>query len=337
MAHDMTETDSAMYFGVGAWHGLGVVVDEATNPREALRVAGLDWNVVPSVALDYYYCDSDGETRRGTTTRKVANVRQDTGDVLGWVSPEYDVVQNSELAELAYGLAGDNTVVESFGSIGGGARIYCLIRCDSFDAASTKDVVDEFMLLCNGHDGSLTLSGMPTSIRVVCNNTLRMALAGAQSSMFRFTHSGDMAAKLMEARKALDFFRETGKTFRQSVGELVHKEWTKQDIQKFWLHIYEELENKNINVNPYTETEEKDYTKACATIAGWSERFDGEMSELNVNRANAWMAANAVTDWIQHRDAKRGRKMSADSRTNKNLFGKAASDSVMVMREALAY
>jgi phage/plasmid-like protein (TIGR03299 family) len=335
MSGEMFENDSAMYRKVSAWHGLGTVVDEDCNPREALKYSGLGWDVVPSINLDYYYQNEEGAVTLGTTTNKVANVRQDTGDVLGWVSPGYGVVQNSELAELAYGL-GEDTVVESFGSIRNGARVYCLVRCDSF-MAQRNDEVEQYMLLCNGHDGSLTLSGLPTSIRVVCSNTLRMALSSGANSMFRFTHAGDMSDKLIQAREALSFFKETGTFFKENVNRLVHNEWDKETIQRFWLNIYEQLENETVISTPCNDKEERVFTRAVGVISKWSQTFDTEMQEMNVNRPNAWTAANAVTHWLQHNSSTKGRKTSTDSRTDKNLFGKASSDSIQVMQTALSY
>lgn len=335
MVAEMFENDTAMYRKSGAWHGLGTVVEKNYNPREALQYAGLGWKVVPSVSLDYYYQNEHGAVTMGNTTKKVANVRQDTGDVLGWVSPDYSVVQNSELAELAYSL-GDNTVVETFGSLRNGARVYCLVRCDSF-MAQHNDEVEQYMLLCNGHDGSLTLSGLPTSIRVVCSNTLRMALASGANSMFRFTHAGDMADKLSQAREALGFFRETGKFFKENVDRLVANEWSKETIQRFWLNIYEQLENETVISNPVNEKEERVFNRAVGVISKWSETFDTEMQEMQVNRPNAWTAANAVTHWLQHNSSNKGRKMSTDSRTDKNLFGKTSNDSIKVMQAALSY
>lgn len=338
MAHEMTTNDSAMFYKESAWHGIGTTVQEEYNPLKAIEVAGLDWTVSPSVRLNYAYTDDYGHVQEGTTTDKVANVRADTGDVLGWVGKDYQIVQNKELAELAYSLNGQDTVVESFGSIRNGSRVYCLIRADSFFAGGDmNDEVMQYLLLCNGHDGSLALSGLPTSIRVQCSNTLHQALNQAISrNMFRFSHAGDMKSKLMQARDALSYFKQTGTFFKEAVNTLANRKWDKNDIQKFWLDMYAEMESPVVT-NPTNEMEEKNYKRALTTIGDWAERFDNEMSNMRVAQPTAWHAANAVTNWIQHRNAAKGRKMSNESRIDRNLFGKNATDSIKVMQKAMAY
>jgi phage/plasmid-like protein (TIGR03299 family) len=338
MSSEMFENDTAMYRKEKAWHGLGVVVNEDCNPRQALREAHLDWNVVPSTEVSCTYQTADGWMDTSNTTKKVANIRQDTGDIVGWVSPSYNVVQNAELAELAYSLGGDDTVVESFGSLRNGGRIYCLVKCDSFMAQS-NDRVEQYMLLCNGHDGSMTLSGLPTSVRVVCANTLHMAMANGSKNMFRFTHQGDMQDKLSQATEALGFFRETGRFFKDNVSRLVATDWDKEQIQRFWLDVYQDL-NKETVVLPSkfkTDEDENIYKRAVSAISTWSTTFDNEMQELNVNRPNAWIAANAVTNYLQFNESKKGRKTSSDSRVDNNLFGKNASNSITVMKKALQH
>ena len=331
----MTENDSAVYYGKKAWHGLGTVTNTILSPREALVEAGLDWTVKPSTYIEYFYRNDEGENVSGSTSDRVANVRSDTGDVLGWVGKEYKVVQNAELAELAYSLAGDDTHVESFGSLRNGARIYTLLRADSFMADGFNDTVDQYLCLCNGHDGTLALSGLPTSIRIVCENTLNMALSQSSRNMFRFTHNGDMADKMAQARQALSYFRETGKFFRENVQQLTSVNWDKDSITKFWLDCYQMIEEKDVNPNPQTEAEDNTYKHAMTTLNSWSQTFDSERSDLGSN-PTPWMAANAVTNWLQHRKAKRGRQMATAARIDRNLFGKGASNSMKVMRKALA-
>ena len=337
MAHEMYENDSAMFYKKDAWHGIGTTVEDEQHPRQALETAGLDWLVRPSVRIDYTYRDKYNNPTTMTTTDKVANVREDTGEVLGWVGKDYQVVQNSELAELAYSLSGDDTVVESFGSIRNGKRVYCLVKADSFFAGGDmNDQVDQYLLLCNGHDGTLALTGLPTSIRVQCANTLNMALnSGNSKNMFHFSHAGDMMGKLQEARQALAFFRETGQFFKRTVDNLTEVKWNTQDIQKFWLEVYGMLEAP-IVTNPTNENEEKNYIKAMHTMTDWAGRFDEEMRDMGVRQPSAWHAANAVTNWIQHRESTRGRKISRESRIDRNLFGKSASDSIKVMKHTLA-
>jgi len=196
----MYENDSAMYAGSSAWHGLGTVVADAPSPYDALRLAGLDWRVIPSHSIGCNYM-RNGVERTAITTEKVANIREDTGDVLGWVGPNYKRIQNIDVAELAYAVAGNDTKVETAGSLRNGARTYFLLKFNEFSTQYSDDVTNEYLLLANGHDGLMAFNAIPTAIRVVCANTLRVAMA--QANAYRIAHKGNMEDKLADLYDAI--------------------------------------------------------------------------------------------------------------------------------------
>jgi phage/plasmid-like protein (TIGR03299 family) len=330
----MYENDTAIYYKQSAWHKLGTVVSDVYNPREALVASGLDWTIIPSYSVFAEYMDDEGDAATAYLNGKVANIRSDTGKSVGIVGENYKVLQNQELAEIAYAMAGTDTHVETMGSLRNGGRVYCQIRMGEFEARKgSGDEVNQYMLLCNGHDGTLAFSGLPTSIRVVCENTLHMALKAGSKNMIRITHAGNMAEKITAAKEAMSKYHEIGEFFKQSVTTLANREWAREDVQRFWLHMYGKLEEPVVK-NPTTEKEEKNYLKAVDTVGNWASIFD---HEYKLAGATAWNAANAVTNWIQHRSAKRGRQASPESRLDRNIFGKNAEQTVQVMTEALSF
>jgi phage/plasmid-like protein (TIGR03299 family) len=334
MSHEMYENDTAMYAnGEAAWHGLGTVVEHSPSPAEALRLSGLDWKVVKSPSIIAEYWDENGNMEDAISTKNVATIRQDTGDILGLVSPSYQVVQNEELFDIAYELGAD-VRVETAGSLDNNKKIYIMLRGDTFDVGSENDSVTQYLGLFNSFNGTLSLSGLPTSIRVVCANTLNMALSQGGRNLYRIKHTGEMTEKIADLRRALKRFRETGSLFQDKVEMLNSKFMNTSDIQNFWVRVYTELQEP-FTANPTTEKEERATVKAAQTIAEWSQVFDLERSEHNL-KPTAWVAANAVTNWLQHREGSRGRKMSANSRVHNNLIGKAADSSSQVMKMALA-
>src|SRR5262245_14265549 len=123
MSHEITEVDGLVLTGEPAWHGLGIVVKDAPTPAEALRIAGLGWNVEQS-RIEYVRealtVGDDGipvktETRHPCET-DVVNVRSDTGEPLGVVGKNYGVVQNRDLVALVVAAAGQEDVeIESAG------------------------------------------------------------------------------------------------------------------------------------------------------------------------------------------------------------------------------
>jgi hypothetical protein len=218
-----------------------------------------------------------------------------------------------------------------------GRKIVLLLRGDTFDVAgSSGDTVTEYMGLINSHDGSIAFSALPTSVRIVCQNTLSMAIAKARKgkNMFRITHKGTTMEDKKEAmRDALREFKSSGKFFRETVDTLANYELTKSDIQKFWMDVWGMIEAPIVS-NPTTDAEKSNYDNALKAVSSWSETFDRERDETK-SKASVWMAANAVSKFIQHRVAARGRKASIENRAWDNLAGLNQDSTMKVFRHAL--
>jgi phage/plasmid-like protein (TIGR03299 family) len=332
MAHEIMENDGAVFNRVAAWHRLGTVVDSDLSPTEALKAAGLDWNVIKTGFVKAEHPDI------GTVFSEdySAIVRQDTQEILSVQSDDYQVIQNSEHFEMAYELSKD-VKVESALSLKNGRKIVLLLRGDTFDVAgSSGDTVTEYMGLINSHDGSIAFSALPTSVRIVCQNTLSMAIANARrgKNMFRITHKGTTMEDKKEAmRDALREFKSSGKFFRETVDTLANYELTKTDIQKFWMDVWGMIEAPIVS-NPTTDAEKSNYDNALKAVSSWSETFDRERDETK-SKASVWMAANAVSKFIQHRVAARGRKASIENRAWDNLAGLNQDSTMKVFRHAL--
>ena len=188
MSHEMMEHDNAAYFKNPAWHGLGNVVEDAMSINDALHLAELNWEVYKrSVWAEGIQSDD-----------YKAVIRDDIQEIIGIVSPSYKIVQNHEVFALANNF-GSNVKVESAGSIQNGRKVYLLLQGDSFDAGH-NDEVQKYMALFWGHDGSLSLSAVPTSIRVVCKNTLDMVIGQTGNNKIVIKHAGDIQEKLQGAR-----------------------------------------------------------------------------------------------------------------------------------------
>lgn len=329
MAAEIYENDGAV-FANSTWHGLGNYVGDALDPNEAMRIAGLDWTVakVPVYASynDNSIYDAD----------YAAIVREDNQKILSIQSSDYQLVQNSEVFDLAYALS-DTVKVESAFSMGNGRKLVVLLKAGSFiSTPNSEDVVDEYMCMCSSHDGTIALGGFGTSIRVVCSNTLNMAFAQRaknKKQMYRVTHTGNMEDKLDSMRKALAQYAKTAKFFEESVQTISSKMMTHDEIQRFWLDVWGMIEEPVVS-NPQTDAESRNYREACAAIASWSQTFDEERKDLNLT-PNLWVAANAATKWLQHRIPARGRKPSNESRAYNNLLGKQQDSTLAIMNHAL--
>lgn len=191
MSHelDMSTGEPAVFVaGEPAWHKLGRVIEKATTSSEAIRLAGLDWKVEqwPLNATD------PSTWRSVKVSEHVANVRQDTRAVLGVVGRNYKPFQNIDAFDFLDSIVGDRLAIyETAGSLRGGRKIWMLVRVPREYRAGRDDLIKPFLLLVNSHDGSTTLRMLATTIRVVCQNTLNLALqeAGSEGLSIRH-HSG---------------------------------------------------------------------------------------------------------------------------------------------------
>ncbi|MBR4026228.1 MAG: DUF945 domain-containing protein, partial [Lachnospiraceae bacterium] len=174
------------------WHGLGVKVAEAPTSKEALKVAGLDWNVVQ----EPIYTEME-EVIAGYK----ANVRDSDRKVLGVVTDRYKVIQNEEAFSFTDALLGEGVRYETAGSLNGGKRVWMLARMPH-EYIITGERISPYLVFTNTHDGSGAVKVALTPIRVVCQNTLNLALSTAKRS-WSMIHTGDIKEKLQEAKDTL--------------------------------------------------------------------------------------------------------------------------------------
>ena len=326
MSHEMMENDSAAYFETPAWHGLGRVVTDTMSISGAMKEAELDWEVRKRMLF----------TSGGVAAEKFMGIqRTDTQQVLGVVSPGYKTLQNHEAFALAKHF-GSNVTVESAGSIQNGSKVYLLLRGDSFDASYNKDEVQKYMALFWGHDGTASLTVLPTSIRVVCKNTLDMVMGAArgEQNKISISHAGDIDAKIAQAEKVIQKFKTTGRLFQEKVQGMARTTPSRSEVNSFFLSVYKTLNNTEVNLNPVTEKEKDVLLDAHSSVGSWTETF--ELESQSLSNWSYWTAANAVSNNIQHRVAARGRKASAASSAYNNLIGKNAKDTTKVFNMALA-
>lgn len=174
------------------WHGLGTIVNEAPTSAEAIKLAGLDWDVVSNPVFD-----ANGNEIHGYK----ANTRSTDNSVLGIVSNKYKIVQNKEAFEFTDNLIESGDVkYETAGSLKNGRQIWLLAKMPEKNILGDK--FDPYICFSNTHDGTGAIKVCMTPIRVVCNNTLNFALSNATRT-WSTKHMGDMAGKIHEAKITL--------------------------------------------------------------------------------------------------------------------------------------
>lgn len=183
--------ETMMYVREKPWHGLGTLVAEAPTSADALRFAGLDWTVRQEPVFN---------ARGGIVKGYKANVRDTDGSVLGIVGDRYKVVQNADAFNFTDDLIGGDVRYETAGSLRDGKQIWLLAKMPERKIAG--DAVEPYLCFTNSHDGSGGLKVCMTPIRVVCNNTLNLAL-GSAKRVWSMRHTENIHERLEEARDCL--------------------------------------------------------------------------------------------------------------------------------------
>ncbi len=174
------------------WHGLGVRVESALCSADALEMSGLDWNVIQRLIMT-----DTGNVIPGYK----ANIRDKDNRVLGVVTERYKVVQNAEAFAFTDALLGEGVRYETAGSLQEGRKIWLLAKLpDKYIIADEQ--IEPYLVFSSSHDGSGAIKVAMTPVRVVCQNTLNLALSSAKR-IWTTIHIGDLASKMDEAYNTL--------------------------------------------------------------------------------------------------------------------------------------
>ena len=235
MSHNLAinpRTSDASFFTVReqAWHKLGTVLDDCPTSADAIQYAGLDYRV-EKAALQAYTLPLTPGTDAPLSENdnwpyapiadRYATVRTDTMQALGVVGRQYEVVQNTQAFAFFDAIVGKNEAFyETAGALGKGEVTFISAKLPSTIKVlvnGSADEVDKYLLLTNSHDGSSAVRILFTPVRVVCNNTLNMALRSRDGIALR--HTGSVHAGLKEAAKVLGIvkreYEAAGDTYQQ--------------------------------------------------------------------------------------------------------------------------
>lgn len=273
--------ETMFYVRETPWHGLGTRVEEAPTSAEALRLAGLDWTVEQHpVQLN------GGAVIPGYK----ANVRSTDKHVLGIVSDRYKIVQNTEAFSFTDELIGGDVRYETAGSLQNGKRVWLLAKMPQTKVAG--DEVDPYLCFTNTHDGTGSIRVCMTPIRVVCNNTLNVALRSASRS-WSACHIGDMDNKLQEARHCLDLADQYMESLNKYADQLANTNVKEDDISTM--------------LNSLFPVEEDATTRKKKTIEKTKEEFYVCYLRPDIAKflGTAWGVVNAMSDMVCHSEPHR--------------------------------
>ena len=295
--------ESMFYVRETPWHGLGTKVLEAPASKDALQLAGLSWRVLQEPIYTATEELVDGYK---------ANVRDSDRKVLGVVTDRYRVIQNDEAFAFTDELLGAGVKYETAGSLQGGRKVWLLAHMPH-EYIISGERISPYLLFSNTHDGSGAIKVALTPIRVVCQNTLNLALAGAKRS-WSMIHTGDIREKMQEAKDTLllaeKYMDELGKEFES----LRMKKLTDKQVMEY-IEILLPIEDGS------TPQQEKNMKRLREDMK--IRYFDAP--DLQGVGKNAYRFVNAVSDFATHAEPLR-----RTANYKENLFSRTVDGNPMI-------
>ena len=189
-----------------AWHGLGTIVEQYPTSAEAIRYAGLDYEVIKSPLFTCQRNETigdNGEIVEGgqiPVPNHYATVRTDNHAVLGVVGKDYEIVQNRNAFEFFDAIVGggDGILYETAGALGKGERIFITAKLPGYIKVGHQDMIEQYLMLTTSHDGLGSITAAFTPVRVVCQNTLNAALRNHSNSI-KIRHTASANDRLKQA------------------------------------------------------------------------------------------------------------------------------------------
>lgn len=296
------------------WHGLGTKLDNPATAEEALIAAGLNWGVkkepvylASGMVVDGFY----------------SNVRSDNGKPLGIVGERYEPLNNKDAFRLFDAIVGEKLAMyHTAGSLGVGERVWILAKLPGHIKVVGEDVIEKYLLLTNSHDGSSAVQMMFSPVRVVCQNTLNLALRDTSESSrrVRSKHTINIGLRLDSFRERLGIISAQYSMFEEMSRKLATVQLTSEAWQAYV---------KSTGLIPDTKKADGEMgTKAANIMEEVSAMFEkGRGNDLPGVRGTLWGGFNAIAEYVDYGRTTRAHsgKSPAEARANSLLFGSGAA------------
>lgn len=303
---------------IPAWHKLGVVTNNALTAEQALEIAQLD--SIVTVSENPVGAVVDGKVISVADKFITYRNHPKTGITgLGVVGKRYVPIQNKDAFSFLTNLVDESgAIFETAGSINDGRQVFMTLKMpQTMQIANKADSSNLYIVAVNSHDGSKSFKVLVTPVRVVCTNTVNMALKSAVRE-FSLRHTQSAQGKVQQARQTLDLVYKYADEFEKKVAELIDQSYTDSQFEK----LVETLLPLDADASQVGTT--KVTNKRNELLGLWK-------AETQANIANTkWAAYNAVVeyaDWFSpvrgdDRDTARAKRIvtgSLDGFKNKAL------------------
>jgi phage/plasmid-like protein (TIGR03299 family) len=309
--HNLEQIDGETAFVAyrkAGWHGLGQVVEEELTAESAIQKAMLDWEV--ELHPIYSSVMSNDGVEVVPVEDKFAVIRKHPmlgeRDALGVVGTRYTPIQNKEVFNFLDALVDSGSSYETAGSIDGGKKIFITMRMPNGILVDGKDKSDMYIFATTSHDGSFSMNVSLTAVRVVCQNTWRMA---RRASQYKHTirHTANSNKSIAQARDVMKLSFEYGGFLQEQADKLVSTVVHPHDVDNFLSHLFpipsdiagamgkRPLEKNELKVITMLDNK-KDTIKNLYLNSPGQQMLD----------KNAWRLFNSVTEYADYYSTVRG-------------------------------
>jgi len=320
MAHELATASDMAFTGDSPWHQLG----NRLPPKQPIEVwqkaANMDWEIKQSDVLFNAQSENGNMLNLRSNPEATVLYRSDNFAPLSVVSPRYKVVQPREVLGFYRDLVSvGGFALETAGILRGGRKMWALAKTGQETMLSGNDKVKAYLLLATSCDGSLATTAQFTSIRVVCNNTLQMAV-GQSKGAVRVPHSTTFDPA--QVKQELGLGLTAWDQFQASIKTLSNRKVNKFEVMSFLVDVLGD---------PALPLNEQPNQRGIQTVYGLYSGV-GKGSELASAKGTAWGLVNGVTEWVDtHRRAR-----SQDYRLDSAWFGQGAAIKERALQHALA-
>lgn len=276
-------TSRSHFFGLGT-----KVLDGTLSAEAALEQSGLNWNVNKIPAG---WEGEDGKFVEAGA-KFFMTQREDTGQILGQVGAQYGVFQNRQAFSFADELLGFGAEFHTAGAYNQGANVFLVAQLPEGIKVAGEEDMTLYLQLMNTHNGSGSIAGYVTPIRISCTNQNRLAITKAVSS-FKIRHTLTAADRAQEAATALRLVDSYREEMEEGIAALQAMEMELAEVEEFFKELTDSERVQRNLMETYTTSE-------------------------SVTQGNAWGLMNSITETLQWNPA---RQTGAESRFASNLDG----------------
>ena len=287
MAHNLNETKGKTSFASTqtAWHGLGQIVEGAMTSKQAIELAGLDYEVAKVPVL------LEGSNNFNTVVPdKFVTLRKDTNEIFGIVGNRYEIVQNRDAFNFFDSIVGGELAMfETAGAIGKGEKIFITAKMPSFiRIAGTEDITEVYVLLTSTHDGTGAVIAAITPIRVVCANTLNSALKNTISKV-SLRHTSSVIKALEDAHRLIGISHAYTEELNECFNFLATKKVSDAKVKSVIELLF-----------PGDKKEDKDDSTRIKNIReAVLKSYEGGVGQEKI-LGTAWGVYNGITHYLDH-------------------------------------